>query len=155
MGAPKGNEFWKLRSKHGRDKLFATPELLWEAATEYFQWCVDNPLQKQEIVKYKDFYEKVTTNLMRAFTIHGLCLYLDCNTAYFRNFELNNKDAKDFSAVLTRVRETIYNQKFEGASANLLNANIIARDLGLVDKKEQNLKGGLSIPNLPDIGDRK
>lgn len=26
MAAPKGNQFWMLRSKHGRDKLFATPE---------------------------------------------------------------------------------------------------------------------------------
>ena len=38
MAAPKGNQFWMLRSKHGRDKLFATPEALWEAACEYFQW---------------------------------------------------------------------------------------------------------------------
>ena len=44
MGAPTGNEFWKLRSKHGRDKLFQSPELLWDAAEEYFQWSVDNPL---------------------------------------------------------------------------------------------------------------
>lgn len=28
MGAPKGNQFWKLRSKHGRDKLFSSPEIL-------------------------------------------------------------------------------------------------------------------------------
>lgn len=28
MAAPKGNQFWMLRSKHGRDKLFATPEAL-------------------------------------------------------------------------------------------------------------------------------
>ena len=43
MGAPKGNQFWKLRSKHGRDKLFTTPELLWQAACEYFEWCENNP----------------------------------------------------------------------------------------------------------------
>ena len=43
MAAPKGNQFWMLRSKHGRDKLFATPEALWEAACEYFQWCDENP----------------------------------------------------------------------------------------------------------------
>lgn len=42
MAAPKGNQFWMLRSKHGRDKLFATPEALWEAACEYFQWCDEN-----------------------------------------------------------------------------------------------------------------
>jgi len=41
-----GNEFWKARSKHGRDKIFTTPEILWEAACEYFEWVADNPLQK-------------------------------------------------------------------------------------------------------------
>ena len=41
--------------------------------------------------------------------------------------------------VITRIRETAYNQKFTGAAADLLNANIIARDLGLSDKKEMNV----------------
>ena len=51
MAAPLGNQFWKLRSKHGRDYLFATPEALWEAACEYFNWCDGHPWRKNEIVK--------------------------------------------------------------------------------------------------------
>lgn len=31
MSAPKGNQFWKLRNRHGRSKRFASPEQLWEA----------------------------------------------------------------------------------------------------------------------------
>lgn len=139
MGAPAGNNFWELRSKHGRDRLFATPELLWEAATEYFQWCEANPLI--EI----DFTGKDATRVekpkMRAFTMQGLCLYLDCNVGYFNDFEasikgLQTQEAKDFSVILTRIKETVYNQKFTGAASGFLNANIIARDLGLVDKRE-------------------
>ena len=34
------------------------------------------------------------------------------------------------------MKQIIKTQKFEGAAAELLNANIIARDLGLADKKE-------------------
>jgi hypothetical protein len=34
------------------------------------------------------------------------------------------------------VEEIIRTQKFEGASADLLNPNIIARDLGLADKQD-------------------
>ena len=34
MAANLGNQFWKNRSKHGRDKLFATPDLLWQAASD-------------------------------------------------------------------------------------------------------------------------
>jgi hypothetical protein len=58
---------------------------------------------------------------------------------YFNDFEAGIKETKseinkDFSKVLTHVREVIYNQKFTGAAAGFLNPNIIARDLGLVDK---------------------
>ena len=44
MSSPACNQFWKQRSKHGRDMLFASPTLLWEAACEYFEWCEDNPI---------------------------------------------------------------------------------------------------------------
>lgn len=135
MSAPEGNQFWKLRSKHGRDKLFQTPKLLWDAACEYFQWCEDNPLIEVDFVG-KDATE-VKRPKMRAFTLHGLCIYLDCNTAYFRNFKQQLKeDSQDFSSVITRIEEIIYNQKFTGAASGFLNPNIIARDLGLTDKQE-------------------
>lgn len=139
MAAPEGNQFWKLRSKHGRDKLFETPDLMWEAACEYFQWCEDNPYIKSEAKVVSGFKESGSVEIaelpvLRPFTIQGLCLYLDCNTKYFYDF----KDAKHegFSEILTRIMEIIYNQKFSGAASGFFNANIIARDLGLADKKE-------------------
>lgn len=140
-GATKGNQFWKLRSKHGRDKLFATPDLMWDAACEYFQWCEDNPLQEEKVFHSSGIITKGTESKMRAFTLTGLCLYLDCNTVYFTQFENNIKNKSDeiskgFSKVITRIRETLYTQKFEGAAAGFLNPNIIARDLGLTDKQE-------------------
>ncbi|MCB0473244.1 MAG: DNA-packaging protein [Flavobacteriaceae bacterium] len=134
MAAPKGNDFWKLRSKHGRDLIFSSPDAMWEAACEYFQWCIDNPLKEEEIVKYKDYYEKVELNKMRPFTLIGVCHYMDVNEAYFRQFE--EEKHKEFSTVITRIREVIYKQKFEGAASGFLNPNIIARDLGLIDKTE-------------------
>lgn len=156
MGAPKGNQFWKKRSKHGRDRLFSSPELLWLACEEYFKWCVNNPLIELEQIKnppkpYKDNDGKWVTPpqfvelpKMRAFTIHGLCLYLNVNSLYFNQFEDSLKDenkkddplTKGFSEVCIRVREIIYNQKFMGAAAGFLNPTIIARDLGLRDKSE-------------------
>lgn len=137
-----GNQMWKLRSKHGRDTLFESAAKLWEAACEYFQWCDDNPLIE---IDYKGgFATKVEIPKMRAYTLQGLCLYLHCNIGYFNDFEKGlkekGKDAtqadSDFSAVITRIRETIFAQKFEGAAAGIFNSNIISRDLGLADKKE-------------------
>lgn len=146
MAAPLGNQFWKLRSKHGRDKLFGTPEIMWEAVCEYFQWCEDNPYHKAEaktvnIGDYQSEIQIAKLPVLRPFTLQGLCLYLDCNTVYFSQFEdslkeKNDEISKGFSIIITRIRETIYNQKFSGAAAGFFNANIIARDLGLADKKE-------------------
>lgn len=138
MGAPEGNQFWKIRSKHGRDKLFESPELLWEAACEYFEWCEAHPLIEIDF-KGKDA-DEVRIPRMRPFTMQGLCLYLGCNHGYFNDFEKALKpEEKDFSATVTRIRETIYNQKFTGAASGFLNPNIIARDLQLTDKKELDL----------------
>ncbi len=129
--------FWKARSKHGRDKIFKTPDQLWKAACEYFQWVEDNPLNKaithQGVVTGQE-------DLMRPMTVKGLCIHLNVNSKYFNDFnaalDLNTNEGKDFSEVSTRIREIIDTQKFEGASAGLLNPTIIARDLGLADKQE-------------------
>jgi len=142
MAAPKGNQFWKLRSKHGRDTLFATPELMWEAACEYFQWCIDNPLIVQEITYTANGTFNKNMPKDRPFTIEGLCGYLDCSTSYFRTFKSTASEVhKDFLSVITRIEEAIYRQKYEGAAAGLFNANIIARDLGLKDTQDVNVTG--------------
>lgn len=147
MGAPKGNKFWNLRSKHGRDRLFKTPTLMWDAACEYFEWCYNNPWTRIEY-NGKDAIEcSVPTE--RPFTLQGLCGYLNCNTAYFRQFKISiagkkDKISKDFSTIITRIEETIYQHKFEGAAVGAFNANLISRDLGLADKSE--LKAEIKQP---------
>lgn len=137
MGAPKGNRFWELRTSHGTDRIFSEPTIMWDACVEYFTWCEENPLEEQDWVG-KDGNE-VIKNKMRAFTYSGLSLFLGVNSKYFSQFEasiVGREDdlSKGFSSVLSRIRDTIYTQKFEGAAAGLLNQNIIARDLGLSDK---------------------
>jgi hypothetical protein len=135
MAAPKGNEFWKLRSKHGRDKLFKSPALLWEAACEYFEWCQANPWEKTDFKGKNN--DKVLIPTARPFTLHGLCRYLDCNTAYLRQFKNQLPEGEqDFSTVITLIEETIYQQQFEGAAVNAFNGNIISRNLGLKDSSE-------------------
>jgi len=147
MAAPPGNQFWKLRSKHGRDKLFATPEMLWDAACEYFDWCDNNPWYKIDF-RGKD-NEEVKIPTERPYTLTGLCLYLNCNQAYFRNFKLQlPKDEKDFNAIISRIEETIETQQFEGATVGAYNANIIARKLGLSEKAEVEQKKEIEYKNV-------
>lgn len=136
MGAPAGNQFWKARTKHGRDKIFASADLLWDACCEYFQWVEDNPLWENKVAQYQGAVVEMPVAKMRAMTIAGLCLFLDVDRSTWTEW----KTDKDFFAVVKRVEEVIYSQKFAGAAADLLNANIIARDLGLKDSSEHDLK---------------
>lgn len=133
MSAPAGNQFWKLRSKHGRDLIFSSPTIMWEAACEYFEATDKRKWVKKDWVG-KDAYE-VNRETDTPYTLTGLYLFLDTNHETWRLYEAN----EDFLAVTTRIRQIIYTQKFEGATVGAFNANIIARDLGLTDKQEVKL----------------
>ena len=70
---------------------------------------------------------------MRAMTLQGLCLFIDVTRETWGEWK---KSRPDLSDVQREAEEIIYSQKFAGAAADLLNANIIARDLGLSEKVE-------------------
>ncbi len=154
MAAPRGNKFWKLRSKHGRDKLFASPKLMWEAACEYFTWCDNHPWKKNEVVKGGTLAGKIVKiPTQRPYSLTGLCIYLGCNSAYFRQFKLRCKD-DDFATVITQIEEVIETQQFEGALVNAFNANIVSRKLGLVEKVES--KNSISLEtDLSNLNDEE
>lgn len=140
MPAPTGNRFWELRSEHGRDLIFSNPDILWQEACKYFTWCDENPIMSYEW-NGKDPV-KCELEKARAYTLKGLCIFLDVNEKYFNGAISTNED---FANVCTRIRDIIFTQKFELAAAGLLNPNIIARDLGLVDKQETAIPSGIEI----------
>lgn len=138
MPAPKGNQFWKARSTHGRKPIFPDAETLWEACTEYFEWVEANPLWEDKVMSYQGVNTHEPVAKMRAMTITGLCTFLDISFKAWTEY----RTREGFSEVATRVDQIIRDQKFAGAAADLLNANIIARDLGLADKSEHTGKDG-------------
>lgn len=141
MAAPKGNQFWLARSSHGRNPKFESPEVLWEACLEYFQWVEDNPLMTSELVKFQGAATVAMLPKMRAMTESGLCNFLDLGQSTWAEY----KSKDDFREVTTRVCEIIYQQKFEGASADLLNSNIIARELGLAEKQVHDVSLSVNV----------
>jgi hypothetical protein len=78
---------------------------------------------------------------MRAMTIGGLCIFLDIDEVTWRRW----REVEDFCTVVSRAEQIIYQQKFTGAAADLLNPNIIARDLGLADKQEVKQTGQVVV----------
>lgn len=133
MGSKELKEpFWKRRCKHGRDKIFSSKEVLWDSACDYFSWVDSNPLYETKAFAFQGVVTTEEIPKMRAMTMNGLCLFLGIGESTLHDY--GKRD--DFSAVVDLIRKTIYEQKFTGAAADLLNANIIARDLGLRDKSE-------------------
>ena len=128
MAAPEGNQFWRLRAKHGPNRKFENGEDLWQACCEYFEWVERNPLIEEKVFASKG--EILTHNCakMRAMTITGLCVYLGIDVSTWYDW----KKRDDLSNVIARVEAIIWDQKFTGAAADLLNHNIIARELGLM-----------------------
>lgn len=134
-----GNQFWRLAPKVGRKRIFETPEILWEACCEYFQWSKDNPLIEYDW-KGKPL-QKIEIPKIRAMSHSGLAFFLGVSTGYLpmmleRMSKKDDEESKEFVNILTRIEQTIFTQNYEGAAANLLNPMIVARYLGIKEKQE-------------------
>ncbi len=128
-----GNAIWRDRSCHGRPPVFEDAESLWDACCEYFEWATANPLYSDTLVSYQGASKHEPIAQMRAFTVRALCLFLGITDETWRAWR---NDRADLSEVIATAESAIYVQKFEGAAAGILNANLISRDLGLADRKE-------------------
>lgn len=146
MGAPNGNQYWKARSRHGRKPIWEDPQQMLEACEEYFQWCEDNPLWEVKVSQYQGEPVKMTVPKMRMTTVEGLSVFLGIGTSTWRDYA--SKDG--FSVVVDYVNSVMDSQKLGGAAADLLNASIVSRYLGLVDRAETAHKGNVSITDMTE-----
>jgi len=170
------NKFWLARSKHGREAIFETPQKMEEAVLEYLDWNNNNPLYDYQV----SGGDLVRVPKMRAMTMEGLTRFLGVNTRYFEQFKRRIKEEmlafeqlenptkeqadrniinSEYSTVITGAEEMVFEQKFTGAAGGFLNANLISRHLGMLDKKEINhtnaggaFQGQVTVYHLPDNG---
>lgn len=132
------NTLYQITNKVGRPIEYS-PEELALKANEYFQWVLENPLIE---VDFRGKYlEEVKLPKMRPFTIEGFCIFAGIIRQTFLNYEKR----EEFLEVVSKIRNIIENQQYEGAASGFLNSNIVARKLGLADKKENEIKGSLTF----------
>lgn len=123
------------KNPRGRPPIFKTADELWIKCQEYFRWCDDHPLMELDF-RGKDAIE-VQIPHPRPYTHAGLNIWLNVNPGFWTELREEHKGRDDgFSAIITHIDQIIYTEKFEGAAVGFFNANIIARDLGLADKKD-------------------
>lgn len=140
-----GNRFWEARSSHGAKPKFKKPEDLWSACCEYFAWVEENPLFEDRLVTFQGAATHEPVAKMRAMTLQGLCLFIDIDFSTWQEWK---KSRADLSDIISRIEAVVYQQKFSGAAADLLNPNIIARDLGLSDKQDIDHSGSVTFQTI-------
>lgn len=117
MGAPQGNEFWKLRATSGPKLRYETDEELLLDCQEYFETRSALTMNGQPL----------------PYTIGSLCTFLDITHDTWIRWR---KERNDLSEVIKRVETIVDDQKLTGAMVGSYNHNIVARVLGLADKKD-------------------
>lgn len=132
MSAEQGNKHWQMRHKHGRNRIFKTPKSFYKAAIQYIDWCEDNPLIETKAFQFEGKGVLVKLPKMRAMTIRGLCRYLHIS----HDTWYEQKKREGFSDIMEELEGIIFDYKFQGAAAGLLNSNLIARELQIKDTVE-------------------
>jgi len=145
-----GNQWWRKRSKHGRDRIIQDPQVLLESAYEYFEETSQRTWTKKDWVG-KDA-EHVCREKEKPLTFIGFQNYLDDQnvitdvTDYFEN---KDNRYSDFVRICSRIKRNIQQDQIEGGMANIYNPSITQRLNGLVDKTEQTTI--TKQPLFPDI----
>lgn len=130
----RGNRAWKRRI-HENFKKIKKPEELMAMVCEYFQWLEDNPLMEGQIKSFEGSHTIEELPKMRAPTLAGLCAHLGIHRDTWGAWRRGER-CPEFATVVEWTEQIMYDEKFTGAAAGLLNPMIIVRDLGLSEKNE-------------------
>lgn len=146
-----GNVFWKLRTTHGRHKLFADGPLLRDEAERYFDWIDRHPRHNIELVKHLGTWSEAEVPLKRAYTVSGLCAYLNVSGAYFRTAKgdlrqkIEEGKATDIEVELLETIEwietVILTEQVDGALVGHYKENLVSRLNGLSDNVNNHASG--------------
>lgn len=161
MACPKGAQFWKLRSKHGRDKIFADPKVLLKEAEAYFEWCDKHPWYRAELVKYQGVADEVGVTMRRPYTMEGLTRYLGVSAGYFRAAKTNLKDKiergkaagceVELLDAIEQIELVVRAQQLEGAMLGVFSPNLVARINGIAENtKVANSEGAVLRVSVRD-----
>ena len=132
----KGNNLWELCENPGRPPKYNSPKKLWDACVEYFKWVEANPLRVQKHAIFKGNAVPYWEETPRAMLLCQLCRAIGIGERTWREWR---KERDDLLPVITRVESVIWEQKFQGAAAELFNSNIIAQELGLKSRLEHSI----------------
>lgn len=147
----KGNQLWQLAPRSGRKAIITDAAELWQSAINYFKWCDENPIYKEEPVKHQGVGDTMELSLGRPYSMDGLTIMLGVSGAYFRarkaelgdKLEANTATSAEIDLLDTihQIESIVRNQRFEGAAVGIFKENLIARIDGYADNVNQHNTG--------------
>ncbi|HUM44027.1 MAG TPA: terminase small subunit [Fervidobacterium sp.] len=143
FSSPEDNRWWE---RSASNPTFDSPEELWACACEYFKWSQDNPLYDIRPFQFKGDVVFKAVPKKRAFSLPGLCNFLKITMGKWQY--MKNKKA-EFTDVICKIEQVIFQQKFENAAANILDAVMLSKDLGL--KESHALSGSVNTSTKIDL----
>ncbi len=106
------DEIWNPSNEWEGDRKYNSESEVWDAARSYFNWCVEHEIRGKP----------------RAFTKRGLCVYMSITNDTWSNYKAI------YPTVTSMVDDIIFEQKFTHAAVDIFNANLISKDLGMMDR---------------------
>lgn len=135
--------------------IFEDPKLTLKGIENYFDWCDNSPLYEAKIELYRGNWQSGNIPHMRAYTKQGCCAFIGVSVAQWDSWRAGREMkagevpvsvkqpvADKIAAILEWAETIMYEQKFTGAAAGLLNAGIVSRELKLSDRVESTGKDG-------------
>jgi hypothetical protein len=137
-----------------KHKYIETPERLWQLFEAYVAHEQLSPMYKTEYVG-KDG-NMVRTALETPITFEGFECYLadEGVVVNLSGYEANKDGSYDeYLPIITRIKQNCFVHNFKGASVGLFNPNLIARKLGLTEKRENHNTEVIQVLNIDPLDD--
>ena len=125
------------------EKNIKTPERLWELFTEFVEHETQTPWEVQDFVGHTG--KEVTKRFQVPIVWEAFECYLADKGVIndLGDYAANTDDRySEYTTIVTRIRNFIFANNFKGAAVGQFQQNIIARKLGLIDKKGDDTKKG-------------
>lgn len=123
------DQHWKVINAGGRT-VSNTPEQLWEAAVDYFQWCDNNPITyKRTLTSGKEAGKSMTVEAKRPYSVKALCLHCSISERYLEDLRTLSDRSSEWYMVVEKIWYVIYTDNLEGALIDLYSPIMVAKVL--------------------------
>lgn len=123
------NEHWKVVNM-GATVVSTTPQQLWEAAIDYFQWVDNHPITYNRVLTSgKDAGKKISIEAKRPYNIKAFCLHCCISEKWIDDIKNTQAKDSDWYMVIEKVLMIIYTDNLEGALVDLYNSLMTSKVL--------------------------